>query len=333
MENLPQVTINRSKSSEAVAYLFTTRQIYNSFYKFNNFYVLPYKFPKSSVIYYPRYWKKIDNIWKQSNQFFDEILQNKDQGVSEISKQIKYELKIDDEFVARFKENFKLCWNLLMKIVPELLCEVESIELYPTSVGSICSEYSSFLKGKKIVRIFCREDCTVKEIYKMILIERIYKLKRHLKYTWSERMVLSEFIVNDTSFNKILKEEERTLNEVRKIDKNRLFSDSIGYLKEMGFLTTNEFNLRQGKLYIEDNQVLLPRSENKLLMAFIENNDEILEYEDLAKYIWGDNWVNKFSLEAITQIVKRTRKDLKNLGVNSNLIQSVRGKGYILVKE
>ena len=229
---------------------------------------------------------KINNIWKRSNQFFDEILQNKDQIVLDVSKQIKNELKINNEFILKFNESFKTCWNSLTRIVPELLCDIESIELYPTSVGSVCSEYSSFLKDKNIVRIFCREDCTVKEIYKMILIERIYKLKRHLKYTWSERMVLSEFIVNDTSFNKILKEEERTLTEVRKIDKNRLYFDSTGYLKEMGFSTTNEFNLRQGKLYIEDNQVLLPRSENKLLMALIENTDEILEYEDLAKYIW-----------------------------------------------
>ena len=62
----------------------------------------------------------------------------------------------------------------------------------------------------------------------------------------------------------------------------------------------------------------------------IKNSGKTVSYDEIGFKIWGEDFANKFSLEAISQLVARLRKKLSKKGVIVNSIQCVQGKGYIL---
>lgn len=89
--------------------------------------------------------------------------------------------------------------------------------------------------------------------------------------------------------------------------------------------------MKQGSIYINDKLVHFPSKEEQVIKLLLENSNEVVTYEDIAKQLWENDWLNRFSLEAIIQVIKRIRKGLREVGVSRNVIQCVRKKGYVLV--
>jgi DNA-binding winged helix-turn-helix (wHTH) protein len=57
-------------------------------------------------------------------------------------------------------------------------------------------------------------------------------------------------------------------------------------------------------------------------------NGEVVSHDEIAKALWGGKAEEKFSLWAITKLVQKIRAKLMSLGISSNLIYTVYGKGY-----
>jgi hypothetical protein len=93
--------------------------------------------------------------------------------------------------------------------------------------------------------------------------------------------------------------------------------------------TENKINVyNQGNRIIMNNiditNVFSDR-EHKFLKILTTKN-ELLNRSDTAKILWGENM--DYSEWALDQAIKRLRKKLSNLGINPNLLKTIKGKGY-----
>lgn len=328
----PKIHHYRSRTTEAINILFTARCIYNSFFKEKNFYVLPCLIKNSNkTIYFPRLSFINNNFWKKSLILHKQVENNNEVYVRSIANQIPYNAIDETRVTTEFNYSLKKYWKEIVKTWPKFFENVNNIDIYISEFGSVASQYSSFLKDPSRIRIFVRYDSNIKEIYKMIFFERIKVLRPYVKYEWSEIMAVCESFVNDTFLGEINDIEYRTLTSTRSKKGGNIVIESEKYLKEMGFGIGGSFNIRLGNIFFNDQVINLPKQPHKLLTLLIEKYPQTISYEDIALQIWGDTWTNNFSIESITQIAKRTRSSVNKYGISSSTIQSIRGKGYVLV--
>lgn len=92
----------------------------------------------------------------------------------------------------------------------------------------------------------------------------------------------------------------------------------------------NQVNLQTGKVYRENQEVVLTAMEYKLLLVFLNHRGQILSRKQILDQIWDEvgDFVNDNTL---TVYIKRLRKKLGD-GDGNRLIQTVRGLGYRMEK-
>ena len=86
---------------------------------------------------------------------------------------------------------------------------------------------------------------------------------------------------------------------------------------------------KQGKVYREQEEVLLTALEYRLLMVFINHPQQVLSRSLLLEGIWdaAGDFVNDNTL---TVYIKRLREKLERDPQNPSIIVTVRGLGYRL---
>ena len=86
---------------------------------------------------------------------------------------------------------------------------------------------------------------------------------------------------------------------------------------------------KQGKVYREQEEVLLTALEYRLLMVFINHPQQVLSCSQLLEGIWdaAGDFVNDNTL---TVYIKRLREKLERDPQNPSIIVTVRGLGYRL---
>ncbi len=83
-------------------------------------------------------------------------------------------------------------------------------------------------------------------------------------------------------------------------------------------------------LYINNNSVILPKNQGKILEVFLTHGDEIVSKEELCLAIWG---TTEFIDENAVQVnLTRLKKTMANLMMRQQIVP-VRGIGYRLVAE
>lgn len=81
--------------------------------------------------------------------------------------------------------------------------------------------------------------------------------------------------------------------------------------------------------YINREKIKLAKKENLVLQLLYKNKDHLVTFENIANMLWPDD-LEKYSLWAISQIVRRLRKRLDFYSLNPKIISSQRGEGYVL---
>ena len=90
----------------------------------------------------------------------------------------------------------------------------------------------------------------------------------------------------------------------------------------------NEVNLRTGKVYRGNEEIVLTAMEYKLLLIFVNNRGQVLSRTQILGKLWDEvgEYVNDNTLSVY---IKRLRQKLGDNG-EEHLIQTVRGIGYRL---
>ena len=91
----------------------------------------------------------------------------------------------------------------------------------------------------------------------------------------------------------------------------------------------NQVNLQTGRVYLDQEEIVLTAMEYKLLLIFLNHRGQILTRRQILEHIWDEagDFVNDNTLSVY---VKRLRKKLGDTA-EGELIQTVWGTGYRLV--
>ena len=88
-------------------------------------------------------------------------------------------------------------------------------------------------------------------------------------------------------------------------------------------------NVDRHEVYVQGEVLQLSPLEYKLLYFFVTHPDKTYSRDQLLNHVWGaDVYIDERTVDVQ---IKRLRTKLKSFG-NQNLIQTVRGSGYILMR-
>lgn len=157
-----------------------------------------------------------------------------------------------------------------------------------------------------------------------------------------------------STYKLLLSSEQDTLRKIhgKKKISTPEESHSLAYLKGMNMIDKHnqhtigllkDFFLKReqtaGEFLLQDNRMMLngislerffSRQERRVMKLLLSRGNEVVSRDELAKGIWPTNTAERYSDWAIDQLISRLRKRLTELSLPSTLIQSLRGKGYLL---
>ena len=316
------------------------------------FYVLPY-LPKNyadslKTCYFPDLSLQIDlNDWvklKKNNFYaYNSLASYKKifSGLAEHMLPKSYKQKLVADFESK-KQGFFEDFN---KIFGKTEFPFSEIEINVISTGTFASyDY----KDNKKLELYIRGDMAVDFIFELVLtgyLRRTYidhKLNK-IDYEnfanineWIETESISDFLMTETILNKYSKNFVPTLKIVTAINNEELFNESQAYREKLGFDTSVNsrilIDVNKNLCYNNKPIVGLTLHEKKVLMLLSDNINSTISYERIAEALWGQNYIEKFSLVYINKLIFSVRQKLKLNRLQNLKIDTLRSSGYILRK-
>ncbi len=339
----PNITFTTSREEEAGLLCFNAKNIQLGYLQKANMFVLPYIVPRyAKSVYFPDWF---------DNEFWKMITKHKeiDYGHPYSEKLLTKTLSIlekhphNDEFLERIEEkerNWKLIepeyLNLCKKFLnlDETLDKIDKIEILYTPYGTAGSFYPLKTKNGYHIKMSARVDMPVSYFGRLLLLNFSKILTNSHAETgevsWHERMAIIRFLTDHTVFSKFNKEDYFQCT----VKVSKLARDSNDYLDKLGFSKKRILTLtKNGRIEINRKRTtnFFTPQEKRVIVKLINTRNKTVDYEDLATALWGNEWEDKFSLQAIAKVMENIRSKLMAHGAKHNLIQSVRGEGYALL--
>jgi hypothetical protein len=85
------------------------------------------------------------------------------------------------------------------------------------------------------------------------------------------------------------------------------------------------------RIYAEDKDITnnFSSAESKFLSLVLTRKREIIPRDEVAKFLWGEAWEDKYSDWAIDRLAYRLRIKMKSLGADPDLLKTAKRKGFI----
>jgi len=209
------------------------------------------------------------------------------------------------------------------------------INIHITQIGSLGS-YHIINKNKSI--LYIREDTGTWEIAELLISLLVRNLNNDLNYmknlkdtkTWLITEGVSNFLLKHTTLNNLFPDFIETRLSDNSISIKTL-TISQNYMKKLNLNPKDKLTVKNENIYNGNKRILgLSPQETQLLTGLLHQKDTLLTLEDIAKILWKDQYLEKFSLYAINKVIHHLRYKLKLNGVYTSTIRTVRGKGYVL---
>ncbi|MBU0975294.1 MAG: helix-turn-helix domain-containing protein [Patescibacteria group bacterium] len=281
------------------------------------------------------------NFWKRVEKYQIDTLPN-DKGILNfLIKNInlaQYERRI-----ARHKDRLELYWRgidkkfykFLFELYPEFKTKTIILNVFSVPYGSLCG-FSSVqypakekLEGNVFLRIDMPEEQLIEGIFSALLSN---SLLRH--YSWSQKEAIIDFLVE--RFLKGYKKSQPYFKTTRILEKQEinknLLRNSKRFIEKLSIPLDKPFKIQKQNISYfgkKLNQIYMP-IEKEILQQFIDKDDNILSYDEIADIIWKDKSNEQFSLWAINKRIHRLRSKLMKEGMPKAGLMTVRGVGYYL---
>jgi len=342
-----------TQDTELNRYISTINYVLRGLYGNPYFYIvksLPYK-GKEKCIYIPSIKSVsvgvIKELARENNFLYDEILNYRVMESNNITKVIKEQLQsVSKNKVLRiqniwnsYKKEFESIMNDFLD--NDLLNKINRVDVIVTKVGSLGS-YSR-LKSDGSIQIVYREDVDISVIAESILTSFIretdilknpfIKMQQMKTVDWLIQENVVDFIMRTPKLKKLFPGYITTMNASLVDKESDLYQQTKMYLTELGLPQEQALKIKNGSVYYAiDNKELkgLTQQEEKLLKLLIEKVGHTVSYDEIAEVLWEEDYINKFSLNAINKLVYELRAKLRLLKVTGVILHTVRGKGYRL---
>ena len=330
---IPKTTWHHSKKSEALRLLETAHSIQNHFYQTQEFLVLPELVKNNpKVVYFPNLdYYKIEDFWKKAKKFPDTYRQKSGSFISKLASMMTEDMR--KTFVETQKKWMRIekgFWKIISALLVPSPFANKKIKFILTRFGTICSDYTYYLKRKNVIELYLRADADISNIAEALFIYALNILTPE-KYSFTEREAIIDFYLTRTSLAKLFPNYKPTLDSLRSTQQAQLTKQSENYLRKFGFPKKQVFTQKGNCLFIDDRPFHLTKNESKLFKLLIQKRKSLVNYDEFAEVLWGKDSYDKFSLSAITKTVERVRKKIKSRGIHKDVIQAQKGQGYIVL--
>jgi DNA-binding winged helix-turn-helix (wHTH) protein len=324
--------------------IFTAERVKNLFYQQNGFLVLPELSDNYRSVYFPDYhYSQIPDFWnavpdvtqkKEMSKLKIDLPSNVNQT---LTKRIKKDLLSKNEIGKKKKE-----WQEVEKQFLEILNSIFDLSgikiiIRPTRFGTSSSYFPIFQNGDSKIIIYHRIDSDITTIAEVIITASIVftasKKEIYKANFWEKKETATDFLFKYTKLAKLFPSYIPTmkiLEENTTCDK--LMRKSFEYLKKLGYYVKSPLEIKDKKILINNKKIKkedFSKEEQSILQEFISNRGKIVSFDRVGEIVWKDE-SEKFSLWAIAKKIERIRKKIREYGVNYNVIETFRKKGYML---
>lgn len=334
---LPKTTFLSTKETEAQRLLQIAIYIVNRFWQKKSFLLLPYDTDTKSTgreVYFPdlnypkSFWDEAKRLAKTSG-YISIPLETDPKIIKEIIKILPESPPETGQIISKWKATEQKFWQFCRQTFPEFFKNVKNVEIWATRYDRL----SSFTVGQNNIRVWIYFQSPTGDIAEAILSAILRD--EHFKngYTWEESEAFVDNLILSTSLNKLFPNWKPTLVGLRTKESARYAADSKVYFEKLGYPSEPVFALFEGQIIVENKPLVnhMTATEGEILRELITNEGRVLSFEQIGDILWGEEAVNKYSEYAITKAMQRLREKITSLGITSEVIQTKRGQGYLLV--
>lgn len=218
-----------------------------------------------------------------------------------------------------------------IKNFAQYTCEKWKMKCKKQEIDEICVQYGGNIwlvkeavrtlkqpKNQKVSDIIHTDTMQFK-------LEQIYLSLRESEKTLLMKIVShSKAVLSETEIHSL-----KYLTNVGVIKNNKLTIPALSsYITKI----LPKFEIKIEGLEILINGVIInagfSRKQLRLLRYFLNNKGKIVSREEVAKLIWPSSTTEYYSDWAIDRIILRLRENLSDMGINKDIIKTVRGKGF-----
>jgi biotin operon repressor len=329
--------------TEAERLLHCARQMAVGFYRVNNFIVLPYSpkvksvnivtFPELPYHQIPRFWKKVSFIDIQTLPI------KVDSAILSQTMKLLGAVKLPNADYVKTRQIWNKAQNEVIseiyRVMPVYKNRIKKITIYPTSFGT-SSSFNLINKQGEII-LYLRQDKGIATIAEAIITALTRKdVYTDLEGIWQESEIITDWLITKTSVAEVIKKYDKdanylpTMKGVRIKQQAKLLAESEDLYQRLGLPVNQKvFGLNGNTPEINKKPIEnLSITEKKLIKTLIQNQNNVVTFDDLAEQI--SKGEENFSLYAISKTIQRLRNKLEANGISGSYIQTLRGKGYLL---
>ncbi len=238
-------------------------------------------------------------------------------------KLIDYSVTSRNELIHEFKAVVPELSNIIATF--QNASSLKSICIIFTSIGTISCFNNQNEQG--VLWIYLREDANLDQLI-YCYVNGVLGVDTG-EGDWHVAQEIMKFILQSPTFQKVLNKKRLTYDSIRSYETSaRDRRASNAHFAYLGFPVENALSREGAIAKVNNKPLLLSKSERALLFCLMDHKEETVTFDDLASAVWGDVF---FSLEALAKIVERIRIKVKKIGVEKNIILTVRKIGYCLV--
>lgn len=343
-----EIKIEYNELSEYKRVVFTCLQIVRGFYQSKRFFLSHelLKFENRQV-YIPNFdfinkedfWKNIEILSRE--QYIDDVTsiatKFKNSGVI-IQSLNSVEL---DKYKEKISKYLDEPIKVLRNIFPQISNKKVEINIIPTLYGTTGSFERAIINDDKvIITVTSRVDVDNSFLLEIILSSLVFAIKyeRNRKVVkwqqdWEINESLVDFFLQHTLLNKYSQNYIGTMeiNEKPEIHYLELIENSKNIFSKLGYPIKSTVVIENDTILINGEIPKKPFSEteSRVVKKLVEKKGELITNEQIQDVLWEQNY-DKYSLWALAKTMQRIRDKIKANGISSEIIQTVRGCGYLI---
>jgi hypothetical protein len=223
-------------------------------------------------------------------------------------------------------------WSFIADIFPKQYNYVGEVEIRLSPIGS-GSSYGFLTKdtNQKLI-VYLRTDYSVTFLAEVILSSLLSPHFEEFADHWRETEAPVDMVLSQSRLFDIFPDFVPTLASMR-LPSKVMQNKSRAYTAELGMVLDqeNEITMRDDHFWIEGKDISFELSVNEkaLLQLLLSNKGKVVSYDEMATVLWvGEDF---FSLWALNRAISRLREKIDQLKGSGSAIQTVRGKGYLIL--
>lgn len=249
-------------------------------------------------------------------------------------------------YIFLFQRNITYPWNI--KVLSSYQYLFQNVLFYPKYREDDLKQFFYYLekKFKSKVPVTIKNSITkacdsnlwlIKEAVRYYTKTRnVKKLFDHEEMIFRLKVIFDEFDEKEKQvLKKIAREEQNFTDEEKSIYKYLNKTNLLApLLIKFIFEKTAQENILT---FDKDKKIILnsisidsffSRSERKGLRHILSFTNKLIPRDELAKILWSDS--DDYTDWALDQFIRRLRNKLKKLGLNKNLLKTIKNQGFLL---